>query len=38
MVSKEIGQQEFEKEYPTWMQNEKLRDLYVKLAEQVLQM
>lgn len=23
---------EFEKEYPTWMQNEKLRDLYVKLA------
>tara|TARA_B100000282_G_scaffold293941_1_gene270202 strand:- start:2965 stop:3978 length:1014 start_codon:yes stop_codon:yes gene_type:complete len=23
---------EFEKEYPTWMKNEKLRDLYVKLA------
>ena len=23
---------EFEKEYPTWKQNEKLRDLYVKLA------
>ena len=23
---------EFEKEYPTWMKNDKLRDLYVKLA------